>query len=116
MGCTTALGVVGVLALLFVVLFPIVFAYIIGNYRLGPPRIRGLAPGEEPRYLQLVTETARRRFEELGFRPAGYIATQSIMIAEPEIFQLVMRNDETRTLAYFHVRRPFTEAPCANVA
>ena len=69
-----------------------------------------MAPGEEPRYLELITEPARHRFEELGFRHAGYLATQPMMQAEREIVQLVMRNDETRTLAYFYVRHPFAEA------
>lgn len=110
MGWTTLLlEAVGGFALLFVVLFPIVFSFVIGNYRLAPPRVRGLAPGEEPRYLELITEPARRRFEELGFSPAGYIATQPMMKAEREIVQLVMRNDQTRTLAYFYVRHPFRE-------
>src|SRR5450631_2556727 len=111
MGWTTLLlGVVGWFSLLFVVLFPIVFSFTISNYRLAPPRVRGLAPGEEPRYLELITEPARRRFEKLGFRHAGYLATQPMMQAEREIVQLVMRNDTTRTLAYFYVRHPFTEA------
>jgi hypothetical protein len=110
MGWTTLLfGGVGGFALLIVVLFPIVFSLLMSNYRLAPPRVRGLAPGEEPRYLELVTEPAKRRFEALGFRQAGYMATQPMMESEREVVQLVMRNDETRTLAYFHVRRPFTE-------
>ena len=104
------LGGVGTLALLFVVLFPLVFCVVIGNYRLGPPRVRGLSQGEEPRYLELITEPARRRLEELCFRRAGYMATQPMIEAEREIVQLVMRNDETRTFAYLHVRHPFTEA------
>jgi hypothetical protein len=109
------LGGVGLVAALFVVCFPIVFCFIVANYRLGPPSVRGLAAGEEPpRYLELVIESARRRFEELGFRRAGYLAIQSIFEAEPEIVQLVMRNDETRTLAYFYVSTPFTaERPSA---
>ena len=109
-------GGIGAFALLFIVLFPLVLCVVIGNYRLGPPRVRALSQGEEPRYLELITEPARRRLEELGFRPAGYIATQPIFQAEREIVQLVMRNDETRTLAYLHVRRPFTEARPSTVA
>jgi hypothetical protein len=102
-------GGVGALALLFVVVFLLVAWSSIRDVRLEPPRVRGLSEGEEPHYLELIVEPARRRFEELGFRRAGYLATQPIVAAEPEVVQLVMRNDETRTLAYFHVRSPFTE-------
>jgi hypothetical protein len=103
-------GGVGAIALVFVVLFPVVFAFLMAKHRLGPPRVRGLSPGEAPRYIQLITEPAARRFEQLGFRRAGYMATQPIMQAEPEVVQLVMRNDETRTLAYVSAGRPFSEA------
>jgi hypothetical protein len=44
------------------------------------------------------------------------MATQPITEADREVVQLVMRNDETRTLAYFHVRHPFTEARPSAVA
>lgn len=117
MGLTTLLfGGVGSFALLFVVLFPVVFCFLISKCPLAPPHVRGLAPGEEPRYLELITEPARRRFEKLGFRAAGYMATKPMMESEREIVQLVMRNDETRTLAYFHVRTPFTESRPSSVA
>lgn len=56
-------------------------------------RHRSLGPalsGEEPRYLELATEPARRRFEDLGFRRAGCLATQSISKAEPEVVQFRM--------------------------
>jgi hypothetical protein len=116
-GWTTVLvGGVGVLALLFVVVFLVLFSSSMRNLRLRVPRVRGLSDGEEPRYLELITEPARRRLEELGFRRAGYLATQPMIEAEPEVVQLVMRNDETRTLAYLHARSPFTEARPAAVS
>jgi hypothetical protein len=113
---TLLVGGTGAFALLFVVVFLLLVWSQIRNLRLEPPRIRGLPEGEEPRYLALITEPAQRRFEELGFRRAGYLATQPIVAAEPEIVQLVMRNDETHTLAYFHVRSPFTEARPSTVS
>jgi hypothetical protein len=78
-------GALGFIAFLVIVLYPIFFCSIVGKIRLAPPRVRGLAPGEEPRYLELVTDPARRRFEELGFRRAGYMATQAGTEAEREI-------------------------------
>jgi hypothetical protein len=108
---TTVLGGgLGAFALLLVVVWVLVFWSLLRNFRLAPPRVRALSQGEQPRYLELVTERARGRFEELGFREAGYLATQPMMEVEPEIVQLVMRNDETRTVAYLHARHPFTEA------
>jgi hypothetical protein len=106
---------VGALALLFAVVFVLLFWSAIRNFRLGEPRVRGVRDGEAPRYLELATEPARRQFEELGFRRAGYLATKPMLEAEAEVVQLVMRNDETRTLAYLHVRTPFTEARPAAV-
>ena len=109
MGWTTLLlGGLVTFAVLVGLLFPVVFAVIIANHRLGPPRVRGLSPGEEPRYLGLITEPSRRHLEDLGFRAAGYLATRPIIQVEREILQLVMRNDETRTLAYLYVRNPFS--------
>ena len=113
---TPLIGALGFIALMVGVLYPIILCSIIGKLRLAPPRVRGLAPGEEPRYLELITDPARRRCEELGFRRAGYLATQPAVETEPEVVQLVMRNDETRTLAYFHVRHPFTEARPSTVS
>lgn len=81
------------------------------NVRLRPPSVRGLSEIEGPRYLDLVTESAQRCFEGLGFRRAGYLALQPTSFeTADEIARLMMRNDETRTVAYLHVRSPFTEA------
>lgn len=81
------------------------------NVRFRPPRVRGLSETEGPRYLDLVTEAAQRRFEKLGFRRAGYLALQPTSFeTSGEIARLMMRNEETRTVAYLQVRSPFTEA------
>jgi hypothetical protein len=79
--------------------------------RLAPPRVRALAPGESSRVLDLLVAPLRQRFEELGFRVAGYLAVQPMQLElTDEIVQLVMRNDETRTVASFHIRYPHTDA------
>jgi hypothetical protein len=81
------------------------------NVRFRPPRVRGLSETEGPRYLDLATESVQRRFEGLGFRRAGYLALQPTSFeTSGEIARLMMRNEETRTVAYLHVRSPFTEA------
>jgi hypothetical protein len=103
----------GAFAVVVVAVFILVFWSLIRNYRLAPPRVRGLSSGQQPRYLEILSQPARRRFEELGFREAGYLATKPMMESEPEVVQLVMRSDETRTVAYLYARRPFNEArPC----
>ncbi len=53
----------------------------------------------------------RQRLEELGFRVAGYLAVQPMQVElTDEIVQLLMRNDDTRTVANLYVRFPFTDA------
>jgi hypothetical protein len=79
--------------------------------RLAPPRVRGLAPGESSRVLDLVAASMRARFEELGFRVAGYLATQPMQVdLTDEVVQLIMRNDEMRTAANIRIRYPFVDA------
>jgi len=85
--------------------------------RLAPPRVRQMAPGEAAGVLDLVVAPVRKRFEDLGFRVAGYIATQPMQVdLMDEIAELVMRNDETRTVATLHIRFPFTDARPIRVA
>jgi hypothetical protein len=115
-GWATLLIGVGTFGLLLVAVFVALLWSSIRNARLGPPRIRGLSREEEPRYLELATEPARRRLEALGFQRAGVMATQPIGRADPEVAQVVMRNDEARTLAYLHVRFPFTETRPSSVS
>ena len=96
MGWVTLLIGVGTFGLLIIVVFVVVLSSSIRNARLGPPCVRGLSREEEPRYLELATEPARRRLEALGFQRAGVIVTQPVGRADPEIAQVVMRNDQER--------------------
>ena len=98
----------GAIVGLFLVLWVLLMWSWNRSIQLAPPRVRGLSAQEEPRYLELITAPAQRRFEKLGFRRAGYLAVQPIGAEDPEIAQLVMRNDDTHTLAYFHARAPLT--------
>jgi hypothetical protein len=78
---------------------------------LSPPVVRGRSSAEAPRYLELAAASTRRRLEELGFHVTGCIVTQPIQVdLSREVVALVMRNDESRAVAYLRVRNPFSDS------
>ena len=109
-------GVAAVVGL-FLLLFLGALWSMLRHARLAPPSVRGLAPGESFHVLDLAVAPTRRRFEELGFRVAGYVAVQPIHVElTDEVVQLLMRNDETRTVACLLIRDPFSDARPARVS
>jgi hypothetical protein len=78
---------------------------------LSPPIVTGRSSAEAPRYLELATASTRQRLEELAFDVTGCMVTQPIQVdLSREVVVLVMRNDQSRTVAYLRVRNPFSDS------
>jgi hypothetical protein len=114
-----AIGAYGFLGLLGVFAACVLFGVwaTIRQMGLSPPIVTGRSSAEVPRYLELATASTRQRLEGLGFHVTGCMVTQPIQVdLSREVASLVMRNDQSRAVAYLRVRSPFSDSRPVRVA